>query len=100
MTTPQPEYRQLLRQTLITTTFCTAAVSICYFWIDRPVAFFVYRHQHQHDPGFSMAHLPTARNPELVGSGINHLNGATGVGTISALAEGAASRVSQLDCCR
>ena len=38
------EYRILLRRTLIAATVCTAAVLICYFWIDRPVAFFVYRH--------------------------------------------------------
>jgi len=47
-----------------------------------------------------MAHLSAARSPELVGFGVNDLNGSTGVGTISALAEGAARRVSQLDCCR
>src|SRR5881396_727370 len=44
MTTPQPEYRRLLRQTLITTALCIVTVLVCYFWIDRPVAFFVYRH--------------------------------------------------------
>jgi membrane-associated phospholipid phosphatase len=44
MTMPENEYRILLRRTLIATTVCTAAVLICYFWIDRPVAFFVYRH--------------------------------------------------------
>jgi membrane-associated phospholipid phosphatase len=44
MTTHEVEYRRLLRQTLITTAFCIAAVLICYFWVDRPVAFFVYRH--------------------------------------------------------
>src|SRR5437899_3252430 len=38
------EYRRLLRCTLIITAPCIAAVLICYFWIDRPVAFFVYRH--------------------------------------------------------
>src|SRR5437899_5519453 len=38
------EYRRLLRQTLIITALCIAAVLVCYFWIDRPVAFFVYRH--------------------------------------------------------
>jgi len=37
-------YRKLLRRTLITTVLCITAVLICYFWIDRPVAFFVYRH--------------------------------------------------------
>ena len=44
MTMPENEYRILLRRTLIATTVCIAAVLICYFWIDRPVAFFVYRH--------------------------------------------------------
>src|SRR5439155_27337217 len=44
MTTPQPEYRRFLHQTLIATTLCIAAVLVCYFWIIRPVAFVVYRH--------------------------------------------------------
>ncbi len=44
MTTHDDEYRRLLRRTLIVTSVCIAAVFICYFWIDRPVAFFVYRH--------------------------------------------------------
>jgi membrane-associated phospholipid phosphatase len=43
-TTPEHEYRRLLRLTLIATAVCLAAVLICYFWIDRPVAFFVYDH--------------------------------------------------------
>src|SRR5438445_8340924 len=38
------EYRRLLRRTLVITALCIAAVLVCYFWIDRPVAFFVYRH--------------------------------------------------------
>jgi hypothetical protein len=38
------EYRSLLRRTVIAGALCIAAVLICYFWIDRPVAFFVYRH--------------------------------------------------------
>jgi membrane-associated phospholipid phosphatase len=37
------EYNRLLRHTLIATVSCTVAVLVCYFWIDRPVAFFVYR---------------------------------------------------------
>src|SRR6201981_814375 len=45
MTTHQDEYRSLLRRTLIIAALCIAAVFICYFWIDRPVAFFVYRHR-------------------------------------------------------
>ena len=44
MTTHKDDYRRLLRRTLIATAVCIAAVFICYFWIDRPVAFFVYRH--------------------------------------------------------
>jgi membrane-associated phospholipid phosphatase len=42
--TSEPEYRALLRRASIATAFCIAAVLICYFWIDRPVAFFVYHH--------------------------------------------------------
>src|SRR5437763_3691434 len=38
------EYRRLLCRTLIVVALCIAAVLVCYFWIDRPVAFFVYRH--------------------------------------------------------
>ena len=38
------EYRRLLCRTLIITALCIAPVLVCYFWIDRPVAFFVYRH--------------------------------------------------------
>ncbi len=44
MTMKEQEYRTLLRRTLITMGVCIAAVLICYFWIDRPVAFFVYGH--------------------------------------------------------
>ena len=44
MTSHQDEYRRLLSRTLIIVTLCIAAVLMCYFWIDRPVAFFVYRH--------------------------------------------------------
>jgi membrane-associated phospholipid phosphatase len=44
MTMPEDEYRRLLRGTLIATALCIAAVLVCYLWIDRPVAFFVYRH--------------------------------------------------------
>jgi len=36
------EYRNLLRRSLIVTGSCILAVVICYFWVDRGVAFFVY----------------------------------------------------------
>jgi membrane-associated phospholipid phosphatase len=44
MTMHENEYLRLLRGTLIATALCIVAVLICYFWIDRPVAFFVYNH--------------------------------------------------------
>lgn len=44
ITTHKDEYRSLLRRTLVITALCIGAVLICYFWIDRPVAFFVHRH--------------------------------------------------------
>ena len=44
MTTHEQEYRTLLRGTLIITAWCIAAVVICYFWVDRSVAFFIYDH--------------------------------------------------------
>ena len=43
-TTSELEYRTLLLRTSIATAVCIAVVSICYFWIDRPVAFFIYHH--------------------------------------------------------
>src|SRR5437588_4667508 len=44
MTMQESEYRGLLRRMLIITAVCIVAVLICYLWIDRPVAFFVYGH--------------------------------------------------------
>jgi len=44
VTIPESGYGKLLRRTIITTGLCIVAVLICYFWIDRPVAFFVYHH--------------------------------------------------------
>lgn len=43
MTTTE-EYCHLLRRSLIVTGSCILAVVICYFWVDRSVAFFVYDH--------------------------------------------------------
>ena len=42
--TTNEEYRNLLRRSLIVTCSCILAVIICYFWVDRSVAFFVYDH--------------------------------------------------------
>ena len=44
MTTRDEDYRALLRRSVIATCICVFTVLICYFWIDRPVAFFVYDH--------------------------------------------------------
>src|SRR6201982_176605 len=42
--TRNEEYRNLLHRSLIVTGSCILAVVICYFWVDRSVAFFVYNH--------------------------------------------------------
>jgi membrane-associated phospholipid phosphatase len=52
------EYRTLLLRTFIITAFCIAAVLICYFWIDRPVAFFVYHHHINSFPVFRWLTYP------------------------------------------
>jgi membrane-associated phospholipid phosphatase len=58
-TIPELEYRTLLLRTSIATACCIAAVLICYFWIDRPVAFFVYHHQINRFPAFRwLTYLP------------------------------------------
>jgi membrane-associated phospholipid phosphatase len=59
---PQPDYRRLLRRALVITAFCIAAVLICYFWIDRPVAFFVYHH---HINTFALFRWLTYPPPEV-----------------------------------
>ena len=56
------EYLRLLRGTLIATALCIVAVLICYFWIDRPVAFFVYRH---HTNSFQVFRWLTYPPPEV-----------------------------------
>jgi membrane-associated phospholipid phosphatase len=38
------EYAKLLRRSSSALALCLVAVLLCYFWIDRPVAFFVHRH--------------------------------------------------------
>ncbi|HZR06780.1 MAG TPA: phosphatase PAP2 family protein [Candidatus Udaeobacter sp.] len=55
---PEPEYRALLFRTSIVTLFCIAAVLICYLWIDRPVAFFVYYHHINRFPLFRWLTYP------------------------------------------
>ena len=59
---PESEYGKLLRRTIITTGLCIVAVLICYFWIDRPVAFFVYHH---HINRFTIFRWLTYPPPEI-----------------------------------
>lgn len=40
----EQDYRTLLFRTLVAIALCIAAVLVCYFLVDRPVAFFVYHH--------------------------------------------------------
>jgi membrane-associated phospholipid phosphatase len=39
------DYRTLLNRTLVAIAVCAVAVVICYYFIDRPAAFFVHRHE-------------------------------------------------------
>ena len=57
-TRPDLDYRTLLLRSLIATVFCIAAVLICYFWVDRPVAFFVYHHHINTFPVFRWLTYP------------------------------------------
>jgi membrane-associated phospholipid phosphatase len=41
---PDPIYRRLLWRSLIALALCAVLVTICYFYVDRPVAFFVHDH--------------------------------------------------------
>lgn len=43
-TTPRGGYARLFRQSTIALLACAALVALCYFFIDRPVAFFVHDH--------------------------------------------------------
>ena len=58
MTMPEPEYRRLLHRSIIITLLCIGAVVICYLWVDRPVAFFVYRHHINTIPVFRWLTYP------------------------------------------
>src|SRR6266404_7375668 len=40
----EQDYRRLLSCTLVAIALCIAAVLVCYFFVDRQVAFFVYHH--------------------------------------------------------
>jgi membrane-associated phospholipid phosphatase len=42
-------YAQLLRSTLVALFLCAALVLLCYFFVDRPVAFYVHNHRFADD---------------------------------------------------
>jgi membrane-associated phospholipid phosphatase len=56
------DYATLLRRTSFALMMALIAVLICYFWIDRPVAFFVHRH---HIDEIRFFHWLTLPPPEL-----------------------------------
>jgi membrane-associated phospholipid phosphatase len=60
--TPNEEYRNLLRCSLIATGSCILVVVICYFWVDRSVAFFVSNH---HINSFAVFRWLTYPPPEV-----------------------------------
>ena len=60
--TSNQEYRTLLQRSVIATGACILAVVICYFWVDRAVAFFVYDH---HINSFKVFRWLTYPPPEV-----------------------------------
>ena len=54
------EYEKLLRRSAIAVALGLVNVVVCYFWIDRPVAFFVHYHHLNEITSFS------ARSPLLI----------------------------------
>jgi membrane-associated phospholipid phosphatase len=52
------DYRPLASRTLVALAAGAGAVAICYFWIDRPVAFFVERHEVNHIEVFKWLTYP------------------------------------------
>ena len=57
--------QNLLRRSLIALAICLGAVLVCYFWIDRPKAFFVDRHHLDQVKVFHWLTYPR-RNSRLV----------------------------------
>ena len=98
--TTNEEYRDLLRRSLIVTGSCILAVVICYFWVDRDVAFFVYDHHINKIEVFRLLTYPPPEVQDWSALGGDHFDSSTDVGTISAMGEGASRRLHQLDRCR
>jgi membrane-associated phospholipid phosphatase len=55
---PDHAYRRLLLRTLAALAACTLIVLVCYFWVDRAVAFYVERHGINHIRAFRWLTYP------------------------------------------
>src|SRR5262245_40291994 len=100
MTTNGQEYPTLLRRGLVVTASCIVAVVICYVWLDRAVALFVYDHHINKIEVFRWLTYPPPEVQNWVALGVDDPDNSTRLETISALAKGAPGRVYQLDRCR
>ena len=95
MTMPELEYRRLLHRTIIITVLCIVGVLICYLWVDRPVAFFVYRHHINTIQAFRWLTYPPPEIQNWSALVLTILMVRRAWGPFTALAEGAARRMSQ-----
>src|SRR6266496_6717291 len=90
--------QKLLRRSLIALAICLGAVVVCYFWIDRPTAFFVGSPSFGPGEGFSLAHLPPAGTTDLVAADPDRTGVAANLGSVGAVATDTICRVPQFDC--
>jgi len=90
------EYRNLLRRSLIRSGFVYSCGYHLLLLVDRSVAFFVYDHHINKIEVFHWLTYPPPEVQKLVGSGVGDLDCSAGVGTIFAMAKGAARRLYQL----
>jgi hypothetical protein len=94
---PKHDYRKLLRRTLMAIALCIAAVLVCYFWVDRPVAFFIDHHQINKFKVFRWLTYPPPELQTWSPLVLTVLMVRRRVGTICAVAKSAVGRVPQLD---
>jgi hypothetical protein len=85
--------QKLLRRSLIALAICLGAVLVCYFWIDRPTAFFVDRHHLDQVKVFHWLTYPPAGTPDLVAADPDGAGVAANLGTVVAVAEDNISRI-------
>jgi len=85
--------QKLLRRSLIALAICLGAVLVCYFWIDRPTAFFVDRHHLDQVKVFHWLTYAPAGTPDLVAADPDGAGVAASLGTVVAVAEGIICRI-------